>query len=507
MNSFFTTYREHRLWFFLLGAILLAALIIRCYFFVGGVRGTDAYLYAEQAQAMASGSYQLTQASQYYEFRLVMLLPTALSYYLFGINDYSSALLPLIFSLLNIVMIFLLAEKIFDWKTACLASLLMAIYPLDIMMATTLSPDSLIPLFSTAAIYCYVCGLDQKNKRQTALLLFLSGVCIVMAASARITSFVLFFPLVFHQLFLARQQASDKARVLLITTLGMTLPFLAEMLYAYINTGDFLFRIHQLGDTSDVMRGNYQTYLLTQILYYPRGMFGFTLEGLASFGLTWWLAVAGLFWAVKKRLAYRWLLILWLAIPLACNIYIAAQAPQAYAYRLLSIIAPVAIISSAYLLSTFTVHLQQKKGTVILFMLLLGMAGMNFYGTYRIVQNRADDDAPYIAVADALKEAPCRDVYASPHRWPTFLDYYLRYNPCVRYRSLDTLSRSEMEALKEGTIILHNRYISLGPLFRTASEQPFYASYLNSPPAGWTKIFSYTGEPAYNSVVVYEIGD
>ncbi|MDA2934466.1 hypothetical protein MYX82_08990 [Acidobacteria bacterium AH-259-D05] len=75
-----------------LGHLLILALIIRLAFFCGGIRGADAYAYAEHAYNITQGQYDLTAENLFYGFRFAVLLPTALAYTLFGVNDWSSAL-------------------------------------------------------------------------------------------------------------------------------------------------------------------------------------------------------------------------------------------------------------------------------------------------------------------------------------------------------------------------------------------------------------------------------
>ena len=493
--------------FIMLGVILVCAALIRILFFNGGIRGTDAYLYALHAYEMANGLYQIDSSLNYYALRFVLLLPVSLCYSLFGVNDISSALFPFVCSIASIIIIYILGEKLFDRKTAFVAGFLLAFFPLDIMTATILLTDSLLPFFAVISILFFILASEQKNFCLGNTYYFLCGISIYLATSVRITACLLFAVLVCHQILALRNNKTFSYRSLGIVALGITLPYLAEVLYLYSYTGDLLFRIHQINSYGNMLSTQYEKSFIDSLLYYPKGMLGFNQEGLAHFGLTWWLALAGAAIAIRQKHPHLQLLSLWIFIPLAGYICIGVMIPQAVNYKLPSIFSPPAILLAAYFLCSVTCSVLKKTSSIGLAVVMVCLIVINTYGAYRITQNIRDDDAPYIAVADALRESPCRDLYISPHRWPTFLGYYLRYNPCVRYHNLEMLSKDEMERLNKGTIILHNRYITLDPLFRTASEQPFYASYLDSPPSGWKEIFSYTGEPTYNSVVVYEVGD
>ena len=92
----------------ILFALLLVAFVVRCVFFSGGIRGSDAFAYAQHAYDIASGHYDLHSIYGFYGFRYFVLLPTAFSFMIFGVNDLSASIFPYIFSLLNIIVVFLL---------------------------------------------------------------------------------------------------------------------------------------------------------------------------------------------------------------------------------------------------------------------------------------------------------------------------------------------------------------------------------------------------------------
>ena len=140
----------------ILFALLLAALVVRCIFFSGGIRGSDAFAYAQHAYDITSGNYDLNSINGFYGFRYFVLLPTAFSFMIFGVNDLSASIFPYIFSLLNVVVVFQLGKRIFNMEIAIIASGLLIIYPLDISFANCVSPDSFIPFLSSLAILCYI---------------------------------------------------------------------------------------------------------------------------------------------------------------------------------------------------------------------------------------------------------------------------------------------------------------------------------------------------------------
>ncbi len=60
-----------------LSHLLILAFVIRLTLFFRGVRGSDAYAYAQHAYNIAEGQYDVTAETAYYGFRYAVLLPTA----------------------------------------------------------------------------------------------------------------------------------------------------------------------------------------------------------------------------------------------------------------------------------------------------------------------------------------------------------------------------------------------------------------------------------------------
>jgi len=488
----------------LIGSVLLLAFLVRAMLFNGGIRGSDAYAYAMHAYEIANGTYQLGHVGFHYGLRYAVLLPTALSYALFGVNDIASAFFPMVSSMLNIVLVFLIGERLFDHKTAFLASLLLAIYPLDIMYASLLSPDSLLPLFSSATILCYLMAMGKKTLRQNGPYYFLAGICVYLAFSARASGLVLFAVLLIHHLLRNMQKKTPlDIGFLGIVLSGVALSFIGEGLYYFSSTGDFLFRLHIVRSVAEELMPVDKSSLIALLLFYPLGMFGFTLQGLATYGFTWWLAFAGMLRALIKKDKAVLLLAVWLFTPLLGHIIITLIVPVVHTYGYLSIISPPAALLGAYFIGEAYKAFQKKHAIVILFVLTI--ASLNIYGAYRIGENIKDDAAPYIAVADYFKESPCQDIYVHHSRWPLFLNYFFGYNQCARFHDLKDYSKDDLEGLSDGYVILNPRYLDADINGQPLTHRPIVANYLNSPPALWEKVLSYMGRPAYNSVTIYEI--
>jgi len=487
-----------------IGLMLIVAFLVRCIFFSGGISGGDAFAYAQHAYAIASGQYNLNAIHMFYGFRYFVLLPTALSFICFGVNDIAASIFPFVFSLLNVFVVFVIAEKIFHRTIAIISAMLLIIYPIDIIQANVLSPDSFIPFLSSLAILFYMMAEEKSSfTSQRILFLVLSGMLIAFAYMSRVTSIFLFPALAIFQIY------HKKYKYLFWTTVGLFIPLAVEAFYFYIYTGDPFFEFHRITDPSIAytVKNDYDL----SLLYYPKIMFGLDLTGLAFFGLTWWLVVGGLILAWLKKDIKILFIAVCLIIPffgfefgfqsLKEGILIGKNYPY------LSLMTGPAMIIAAY----FLYHLQdllrieiKRKSFILIFTIFILMS-MNLYGTYRLYANIRNDVTPYKIVADYLKKRPKSIVYTHHFRWPLSLGYFLKYDPSYKFMDLNNTSEADMKELSDAYVILNKRYIEADVIGRPISQDSFIARYAKSPPQGWKKSLSYSGKPSYNSVDIYYV--
>lgn len=497
-------YNRHLKWGCII-FLVLCAIIIRLFIFNGGIRGSDAFAYAQYAHDIATCEYEVSQIKNFYGFRYILLIPTALSYYLFGVNDISSSLFPLLCSLLNIVVIFVITERVFNIKTALLAGILLVFYPLDITFATLLGPDSVIPLLSSLAVLCYLIA-DEGDASKQDYLFLLAGLFVGLSMSARLTSIFLYGVLFIDQV-TRRRRAGPVCWILL----GLMIPVAAEALYYYSATGDALYRIHQIAH-NEALVIDADPIANISLLFYPKGMFGFDFTGLACYGFIWWMVVAGLVWAGLKRDRRVLFLAIWLFLPFLGFEFgtqgLKEMIPIMKNYNYLSLITGPAIIIAAYFLINFGEFLSSKvnlQHVLIFAMLVIVIAGTNSYGAYRLSLNLKDDAAPYIVVADYLKKHQARIVYIHHFRWPLFLNYFLHYPENLDFCDLNKLNQAEMKRLSGAYIVLHKRYLEADTGGRRFRELPWYARYVDSHPPGWEKPLSFRGRPEYNNITIYYV--
>jgi 4-amino-4-deoxy-L-arabinose transferase-like glycosyltransferase len=130
--------------------VLASSLAVRLSFF-GGLLGWDDVQYSEAARRLAAGEY--TQPTPF-GLRYPLILPLAASQALFGINEPALFVVPLVYSLAGLVLIYALGALYGGPKVGLTAAGLLAVFPLDVMLASDLHADLPMSVFMAATVYC-----------------------------------------------------------------------------------------------------------------------------------------------------------------------------------------------------------------------------------------------------------------------------------------------------------------------------------------------------------------
>lgn len=221
--------------------ILTLGILLRAVFFSGYVSGDDrAYI------ARAYNYFQGDWGAPYSHWgaRTAIVLSTTLSYKLFGVNIYSTALFPFIFSISSIILAYLFASYLFDKKTGVMAAFLLAIFPMDVFFASQLFPYSFLTLFSCLSLYLFCKGNDENRP----VLLLLSGISLGIAYLCRITAL---YCLIFFVLYLFWKKEYNKK--IFFVVVGLTIVVCLESLFYFWQSGDFLLRLHILTNKVSVI--------------------------------------------------------------------------------------------------------------------------------------------------------------------------------------------------------------------------------------------------------------
>ena len=220
----------------LLFLIVLLGLILRLIFF-SGVGTSDDLAYSKYAIEINKGispDSALTLST-----RLGIVYATALSYRLFGINDFSSVLFPLMTSIGSIILIYYFGKLLFNEKTGLMASFLMAFFPLDLVYSARLLSDIPSAFFMSLGVYIFLRSEMKPKNSENRMIYFLSGVSIGIGYLIRETA--LLISLFFIIYILYKRKIRKKY---FFVVLGVIFIFAVESLIFLKLTGDPLFRIN-----------------------------------------------------------------------------------------------------------------------------------------------------------------------------------------------------------------------------------------------------------------------
>jgi 4-amino-4-deoxy-L-arabinose transferase-like glycosyltransferase len=149
--------------------------------------GADDAGYVAVAQNLANGVLPDGEA-QWFGARAAFLWPVALVFRVFGADDYAAVAWPFIASLLCIPAAYLVARELAGRRPALVAAGLVAFAPIDVLWATRLRPDAVMPAFVALAVWA---ALRARRGDRSWAWLVLAGALTGLAWSARETALVM----------------------------------------------------------------------------------------------------------------------------------------------------------------------------------------------------------------------------------------------------------------------------------------------------------------------------
>jgi len=149
--------------------------------------GDDDAGYAAVARNLANG-YLPDGESEWFGARAVFLWPVALIFRIAGADDYTAVAWPLACSLLSVLGAFLVARQLAGRRPALVAAGLVAAAPIEVLWATRLRPDAVMPAFVALAVWA---ALRSRRSGSPAMWLVGAGALMGAAWSARETALVM----------------------------------------------------------------------------------------------------------------------------------------------------------------------------------------------------------------------------------------------------------------------------------------------------------------------------
>ena len=293
----------------LIVGLFFFALLLRLTCFTGLIASDD-LTYSRFAQQIASGQYALEY--HHYAIRYGVILPVGLVYALFGVSEWSTIIVPLLTSTSSVVLLALIATRLFGIRAGLIAGLFLATFPLHLYHATILVPEPIVEFYVLLAVLIYVRTDERATVAMGALAGVLIGVAYLTKEPALFVAPALFIDAALHR----------RWRHALGIALGVVSIIALEHAYYLSMTGDLLFRPHSMvihnqyvtGNRAEIPTGPDYKWLVRRLFIdYPRMM----LVPGADFGIHSLVALFLSGWAMlrfrRDRRAY--FLLMWAAIP------------------------------------------------------------------------------------------------------------------------------------------------------------------------------------------------
>jgi len=266
--------------------IIIFALLIRLHFFVGMYLNDD-LCYLDAAYLITQGKFGFPE--WIITPRIMMNYPIALFFYLFGVSDFSAALYILLCSIGSVIVSYYIGRTLFGPGTGLASAFLMAIFPIEVVHATTIVPDVPVAFYMGLSVCLFLIG-EKSDKK---LYYILAGITIGLAwlvkslAILIILFYISYFLLdkIFNFKYLLygeKKKYDNKLKHLfairsgfILTSLGFIFVlFLEGLLYLFIKNNFFLrFKIETehyvstlLGRSTDL--NIYPRMLLAEYLYH-----------------------------------------------------------------------------------------------------------------------------------------------------------------------------------------------------------------------------------------------
>ena len=222
---------SRRAWLPMLGALVLAAAVLRTTFFVGLI-GWDDVEYRESSARLLAGD--LVPGSLF-GMRWGLTLPLAAVQAVAGGGERATAVVPLAYSLGAIVLAFALGRRLAGERAGLVAAAVLTILPLDVLAATDVHADLAASVFLALAAYLALRG---EAAWPRGLHWFgLAGVSLAVATLTKESSLALALVLV---AWAVRRGWPIRAGAAIV--LGGVLVLAADMAWLRWATGDWLYR-------------------------------------------------------------------------------------------------------------------------------------------------------------------------------------------------------------------------------------------------------------------------
>jgi len=296
--------------------ILILAIAVRTVYFVGFGLGDDTGYFNLIIQVL-NGHWVSYGYMNQYAFRPLLLLSSAASFKLFGINEFAFILPVLLASIGSIIVAYHLGKLLFGHHAGIMAALALALYPFNVFNSVTYDNDVIIAFFM-GLVMLFLFKARQMELSKQPVLYILAGFFLVIAYLFKMTALILLG--VTGVITLVETVCYRKHFRQLWFYASFLLFFFMVLCFYKLQTGEFLRHFHAEKIFYDTnipdfyLSGNFD--VKQMLLHYPHYMFRQSVFGetqFFQFGLYFYLfppALLIMLWQGADR-RYGLLLLWW----------------------------------------------------------------------------------------------------------------------------------------------------------------------------------------------------
>ncbi len=488
--------------------ILILALVIRILCFSGFVLGDDPN-YADDVRTILDGSYPPLCDLCVFSFRPVLLYAISSSLTWLGWSEFNFVLPILLSSLISIYLIYRLAELLFDRQTGLLAALLLTVYPLDVVHATTMSNDIMLGMLVALSMLLLLKGL--KGRGWGAALCFAAaGFVLGIATGVKINAVPLIGLFVVILLYCAWKEGKLNRGSVLFLISWAVIQMVFSMTY-YLKTGDFLAHIH--AELIFNKKFNPSGFVSTAaslkdaLSYYPQYMLCLKAEGhpdyeFYPYGFVYPVFLLGVLYFMLKRDGKAIIPLVWCTsvfllmefAPLRISPY---YQPIHRLIRFLSIISIPALLTVAYFARQ--VFREGCMGKLLAPLLVAGLVMTSLHQAYRKSYCYRDSMSDARSAYEIIRHMPSTQII-SDHEMKMSLLLYDQLDNSDRFKSFE-YDRPHFSA---------DSLVVLGGARRPDIHHLYADTYVQSvrPRRNWVKLSEVEGKQEVwrkSNLVVYRI--
>lgn len=234
MNTKFTNNTLRNLFLVAVTTLILSALLYP------GMQATDDLSYAYKAYHVLNKSIQIDGTSHKIG-RIGVYLPLSLVFGIFGVSDFSLALIPIVCTTLTSVLIYGIGAKLYGNAVGLLSGLLFSFFPLTLSNGNLMLPEPILIFFLCAAAVLFL-ESNGSDEKLTCFIKIIVGVLIGFAYLVAEVGSLLLPVLIMTQLIRREVSKSD-----LMIILGFCFVVCGELIFYAVIYDNPLHRYTALG--------------------------------------------------------------------------------------------------------------------------------------------------------------------------------------------------------------------------------------------------------------------